>query len=75
MRTLYSGSPLIRPPSGQKKLAVLTGWPFNEGFFYKKMYGSFFQAAKKSDHNNEVAVRRGSTVTTWERLVSLLNSD
>ena len=31
-----------------------------------KIYGSFCQAAKKSDRNNEVAVRRGSTVTTWE---------
>ena len=26
------------------------------------MYGGFCQAAKKSGHNNEVAVSRGSTV-------------
>ena len=24
--TMYSGTPLIRPPLGQKTLAVLTGW-------------------------------------------------
>ena len=34
----------------------------NDGFFYKKMYGGFCQAAKKSVRNNDVAVRRGSTV-------------
>ena len=37
-------------------------WPYQRGFFLKKMYGGFCQAAKKSGRNNEVAVRRGSTV-------------
>ena len=47
----YSGTPLIWPPLGQKKLAK-RGGSIIEGFFYKKMYGGFCQ----------VAVRRGSTV-------------
>ena len=44
-------------------MAVLT-----KGFFYKKMYGGYCQAAKKSARNNEVtvltevAIRRGFTV-------------
>ena len=33
------------------------------GFYYKKMYGHF-AGTKKSGRNNEVAVRRGSTVFT-----------
>ena len=33
------------------------------GFYYKKMYGRF-AGTKKSSRNNEVAVRRGSTVFT-----------
>ena len=41
----------------QKQWAVLTR------VFYEKIYGGFCQAAKKSGRNNEVAVRRGSTVT------------
>ena len=49
--------------NGPKKLAVLTGDRINEVFFYKKMYQwSFCRAAKTSGRNNEVAVRRGSTV-------------
>ena len=32
---------------GQKNLAVLTGDCFNEGSFYKKMYGCFASSAKK----------------------------
>ena len=43
----------------QKQLAVLTR------VFYKKIYGGFCQAAKKSGRNNEVAVKRGSTVTNF----------
>ena len=27
----YSGTPLIRPPTGHEKLAVLTGWPYKRG--------------------------------------------
>ena len=43
----------------KKKLAVLT----RVFFFYKKMYGGFRQAAKKSGcHIKEVAVRQGFTV-------------
>ena len=42
---MYSGTPLIRPPLGQKELAVLTRVLF---VFYKKMYGGFRQAGKKS---------------------------
>ena len=45
-----SGTPLIRSPKGQKNLAVSTR------VFYKKMYGGFGQAAKKSGHNNKVTV-------------------
>ena len=49
---------------GQKHLAVLTGDHVNEGsfFFCKKMYGHFAGRPKKRGRNNEVAVRRGSTV-------------
>ena len=28
---LYSGTPLIRPPTGHENLAVLTGWPYKRG--------------------------------------------
>ena len=27
----YSGTPLIRPPTGHGNLAVLTGWPYKRG--------------------------------------------
>ena len=46
----YSGTPFIRSPMGQKNFAYL------RGFFIKEMYGSFYQAAKKSGRNNEVTV-------------------
>ena len=59
---MYSGTPLIQPPMGQKHLAVLTGDRISEVFFYKKMYGRFAERPKKSGRNNEVVVRRGSTV-------------
>ena len=51
-----SGIPLIWSPMGQKTLAVSTGGHIKEGFFYKKTHGSFCKVAKKSGHNNEVAV-------------------
>ena len=52
----YSGTPLIRSPMGQMKLAVLTGERINEGFFlYKKMYSRFVRRPK-SGLNNEVTV-------------------
>ena len=57
--SIYSGTPSVRPPLRQKQLAVLTR------MFYKKIYGGFCQAAKKSGRNNEVAVRRGSTVPNF----------
>ena len=41
-------------------------------FFYKKMYGSFCQAAKKSGHNNTVAVRQGSTVTWLSNTIKFI---
>ena len=31
------------------------------GFYYKKMYG-YFAGTKQSGRNNEVAIRRGSTI-------------
>ena len=37
----------------------------NEGCFYKKMYGGFCQAAKKSGRITEVAVKRGFTVDSY----------
>ena len=37
--------------SGPKKFGHI-----NKGFFNKKMYGGFCQAAKKSGHNNKVTV-------------------
>ena len=48
----YSGTPLIRSPRGQKKLALLTGC-----FFTRKC-----MVVLPSGSNNEVAIRRGSTV-------------
>ena len=42
-------------------LAVLTRDSINVFFFYEEMYGRF-AGPKKSGRNNEVAVRRGSTV-------------
>ena len=54
----YSGTPLIRPPLGPpKKLAVL-----KTGFFTRKCMAVFARKPKTSGHNNEVAVRRSSTV-------------
>ena len=47
---------------GQKNLAVLAGDLINEGFLQENVW-SFCWAAKKSGRNNEVAVRRGSTVS------------
>ena len=42
----YSETQLIRSPMGQKRLAILTGLPYEWGFFfYKKMYSGFWQAA------------------------------
>ena len=38
-------------------------------FFYKKMYGGFYRAAKKSGRNNELAVSRGFTVKkVWKHV-------
>ena len=49
---------------GQKNLAALTGDCFNEGSFYKKMYGCFAGRAKKvALMLNEVVKRQGSTTT------------
>ena len=43
-------NPVNTVTNGPKKLAVLTK------AFYKKMYGGFCRAAKKSGRNNEVTV-------------------
>ena len=56
----YSGILLIRSPMPPQNLAVLTGWPYYHGYFYKKMYGGSCQAAEKRGHNNEVTV-----LTRW----------
>ena len=37
------------------------GWPHSQVFFYKEMHGCFARP-KKTGHNNEVVVRRGSSV-------------
>ena len=31
IKLAYSGTPLIRPPTGHRNLAVLTGWPYKRG--------------------------------------------
>ena len=41
------------------------------GFYYKKMYGHF-AGTKKSGRNNEVAVRRGSTVALSHQSAAIL---
>ena len=56
----YSGTRLIRSPMAPQNLAVLMGWPYYRGYFYKKMYGGSCQAAEKRGHNNEVTV-----LTRW----------
>jgi len=55
--------------NGPKKFGRINGVAvLTKGFFYKKMYGCFCQAAKKSGRNNEVtvlsevAIRPGITV-------------
>ena len=55
---IYSGTPLLRSPMGQKKFCRINGVAVftRVFFFYKKMYGGFCQAAKYSGRNNEVAV-------------------
>ena len=30
----YTGTPLIQSPMGQIKFALLTGWPYQRGFFF-----------------------------------------
>ena len=57
--TTYSGTPLMRSPMGQKKLAVLKDDHVNEGFFYKKMYGRFARRPKKRGRNNNMTYYRG----------------
>ena len=54
--TSYSGTPLIRSPTGKKILAVLTGDCINEGFFTKKCMAVLLGG------QNKEAVRRGFTV-------------
>ena len=49
-----------RKIGGINRVAILT-----RVFFYKKMYGSFWQVANKRGRNNDAAVRRGSTVVLW----------
>jgi len=62
----YSGTPLIRPPLGRKKLAVLT-----RAFLQENVWRFLPGSPPKSGRNNEVAVLQrggrkagGSTVTT-----------
>ena len=40
----------------KKKIGSINGVPLLTRVFYKKMYGDFCQAAKKSGRNNEVTV-------------------
>ena len=47
----YSGTPLIRSPMGQKKLAVLT-----RGFFTRKCMAVFARLPEKNGRNNAVTV-------------------
>ena len=42
-------------------LVVLTGWPHKRGFIIRECMG-VSPGLKKCGRNNEVAVRRGSTV-------------
>ena len=60
----YTGTPLIQSPMGQIKFALLTGWPYQRGFFSltRKCMAVFDRRPKKSGRDNEVAVRRGFTV-------------
>ena len=45
-------------------LVVLTG-DCNNAFFYEEMYAWTFTGLKKTGRNNEMNVRRGSTVLIW----------
>ena len=53
----YTGTPLIQPPMGQIKFALLTGWPYQRGFFLQENVWRFLTGGQK-----QVAVRRGFTV-------------
>ena len=53
----YSDTPLIRSPTGQKNLALLTGGRINEGFLQENVW-PFCHAAKKGGRNNKVTVSR-----------------
>ena len=54
---------------GKKKVAVLTCDCINEGrFLLETDVWLFCQAAKKKGRNNEVTVRRGSTVVATHYL-------
>ena len=59
-RKHISGTPLIRSPMGQKKLALLTEWPYLRGFFTRKCMAVF--ARRRACRTTEVAVRRGFTL-------------
>ena len=53
----YSGTLVNTVTNGPKKFGRINGVAvLTKGFFYKKMYGGYCQAAKKSARNNEVTV-------------------
>ena len=45
---IYSGTPLIRSPMGQKNLAVLTEWPYLRGFFFLQNAWRFLTGGQKT---------------------------
>ena len=43
----YSGILLIRSPMPPQNLAVLTGWPYYHGYFYKENIWRFLPGGRK----------------------------
>ena len=46
-RLYSSGTPLIRTPMGQKKMAVVTGWPYLRGYFLQENVWRFLPGGHK----------------------------
>ena len=59
-------NPVNTVTNGPKTFGRINGWPYQRGLFLQENVWSFCRAAKTTDGNNEVAVRRGSTVQRFE---------
>ena len=64
-----SGTPLIRPPLGQKKIGCINVVAVLMRAFLQENVWWFLPGSQKKGHSNEVAIRRGSTVSHWSSII------